>query len=193
MFSYSWFCFSDDFCGTTSNVDAVWLSLISQYMAFIWLSIITLWQWHQISQILFCAWDSVWARATVAFLWSLDQCCMANGISVWVRRWAVMQHLANVFFSSAAWCQRHPALLWDPDCRWVCAAWHGPSGDGALPRLAGSWNDEGLVKQRWMPCIGCIDRVQGRQFQLLDTNWKLRFSFSIQFVLAPVCCYWYCR
>lgn len=152
-------------------------------MAFIWLSITALWQWHQISQILFCASDTVWPRATIAFLWSLNQCCMANGISLWVRCWAVVQHLANVFFSSAALSQRHAALMGDPYCRWACAAWHDPSGDGALSRLAGSWKDEELVKQRWMPYIGCIDRVQGRQFQLLDTNWKLRFLFQYRLSL----------
>lgn len=154
-------------------------------MEFIWF-FITLWQWCQTTQILFTVPEILCGPGTH----KSPSCDVLTSAACQMGfQFGCDTDLENVSFSSAAWCQRHPALLWDPDCRWACSAWHGPSGDGALSRLAGSWKDEGLIKRRWVCYSGHIDRVQGRKFQVLDTNWKARFSFSIQIVLAPVCCY----
>lgn len=181
------------FCGTTSAVDTAWLSLISKYMEFIWYSVINLWQWHQTSQIMFPVSQIVGGPGPQ--LLSCDLLISAACQMGFQVGWD-----ADLSYSTRQICPSHlqpgaKDILYycGTDCRQACPAWHGPSGGGVLSGLAGSWKDEGLIKWRWMCHTACIDRVQVRQFQLLHTTWKPRFSFSVRVVLAPVCCYWYTR
>lgn len=161
-------------------------------MEFIWFSMITLWQWHQSSQILFIMSEILLPQLPSCDLLTSGACQMG------------FQFGWDADLSCSTWqmCPSH-LQLGAKDVLHCCGTQAAGKlvlpdmvqvdGDGVISRLAGSWQDEGLIKWRWMCYTGCIDRVQGSQFQLLDTNWKLKFSFSIQTVLAPVCCFWYTR